>query len=146
MNFCIFVLIRSYITWASSSRPYSAIRYVGAAFGGPQKKTKKQRTAKGGVPYRSLLLKTYEGAHCAPLQLFILIHCVFFAFYVFIVERRGRRSKQMYHAIINIFSDGERKQINVNVQGKRACKRLVIGVKLPSACRRATLNSSLCKK
>ena len=53
MNFCIFVPIRSYIAWASSSRPYSAIRYVGAACGGPQKNTKKQRTAKGG-PYNKI--------------------------------------------------------------------------------------------
>ena len=53
------------------------------------------RNAEGGVPYRSLPLKTYEGAHCAPLRLFILIHCVFFAFYMFIVERRGRRSLQI---------------------------------------------------
>ena len=53
MNFCIFIPIRSYIAWALSDCPNSAIRYVGAACGGPQKNTKKQWTAKGG-PYNKI--------------------------------------------------------------------------------------------
>ncbi len=31
----------------------------------------------------------------------------------------------MYHVILNIFSNSVRKQINVNVLGKRACERFV---------------------
>ena len=92
--------------------------------------------AEDGVPYRSLPLKKTR-VHTVRPTIVYLYSLRYLRILLFIVERRWRRSLQMYHAIINIFSAVERKQINVNVQGKRVYERIVIGVKLPSACRRA---------